>query len=58
MNRGHGLAMAVVLSLGNGLVMGAALATAHPMQYLALAVACSTFVNLGYVLMARLWQRT
>ncbi len=58
MNRGHGFATAVVLSLGNGLLLGAALGTARPMQYLALAVGLGTCVNLAYVLAGRLWQRT
>ncbi len=56
MNRGHGFIPAVALSLGNGMMMGAALTTSHPLQYLALAAGVGTFVNLTYVLAAKLWR--
>ncbi len=56
MDRGRSIVGAVILSIVNGILLGAALATAHPGCYLAGAMGLGTCVNLTYVMAGRLWQ--
>lgn len=52
----HHLASVIGISMANGILAGAALASSRPVYYLAVAAAVGTFINLTYVLAGRLWQ--
>ncbi len=45
------------LGIANGILIGAALATAHPLHYLLLGAGAGTFINLTYLFAGRLWAR-
>ncbi len=55
MSRGS-LVAVVMLSIANGILLGAALATARPACYLAVAMGAGTLLNLAYLMAGRLWQ--
>ncbi len=46
----------ILVSIANGILLGAALTTARPGCYVALAIGAGTFLNLAYVMAGRLWQ--
>ncbi len=50
------LAMVIGLSMVNGILAGAALASRRPACYLVIAAAAGTFMNLIYLVAGRLWQ--
>ena len=50
------LAEVLALGLANGLLLGAALATAHPGHALAVATGSGTFITLTYLLVTR-WRQ-
>ncbi len=50
------LAAVMGICMVNGILAGAALASARPAYFLALAAAAGTFLNLTYVLAGRLWR--
>ncbi len=56
MARGHGLIAVIGISMANGILLGAALATSRPVFYVAVAMGVSTLLNLTYVMAGRLWQ--
>ncbi len=45
------------IGIANGILIGAALATARPLHYLLLAAGAGTLINLTYLFAGRLWAR-
>ncbi len=56
MVRGRGFAIVGGAAVANAVLMGAALATTRPIQYLVIAALLGTFINLAYIIAGRLWQ--
>ncbi len=46
----------IMVSLANGILLGAALTTSRPGCYLVVAIGAGTLLNLAYVMAGRLWQ--
>ncbi len=56
MTRGRDLSIVGGVVGANALLIGAALATTHPIYYLLVAAGVGTLINLTFLLAGRLWQ--
>ncbi len=53
MNARHLIPQLVAMGLANGILIGAAVVTSHPLYYLLVATGAGTFINLTWFLASR-----